>query len=89
MTPAEKLVGAMNSEWRTGEISDAQLKLFGQLYPEERRAFKDFDAFKEFMRSKYTKGDVSTLISQRIKRRSPKVMNAIKRRIDAKKRSSR
>jgi ATP-dependent helicase IRC3 len=89
MTPAEKLVGAMNSEWRTGEISDAQLKLFGQLYPDERRAFKDFDAFREFMRSKYTKGDVSTLISQRIKRRSPKVMNAIKRRTDAKKRSSR
>lgn len=89
LNPSQLTVARINAEWRVGEISDAQLRLLSTLYPEERKAFKDFKAFGDFMRQRYTKGDISTMISQRIQRRNPKVNAIIRRNRSAKKRPRR
>lgn len=58
----------INAGWANTTPSDKQIGLYSMLYPEVRKQFTDSQAFAAFVKNKYTKGQVSLLITQRNRR---------------------
>lgn len=57
-----------DAAWRYTPPSEKQIALIKRLYPELRAPFKDDAEFASMICSRYSKGDASSLISQRIGR---------------------
>ena len=55
-----------DAQWRYAEPTEKQIGLLKKLYPEMRRACADDGEFATMVTGRYSKGEVSTLISQRI-----------------------
>lgn len=67
--PAEAMIILRSdANWRKLSCSEAQLSLYRRLYPEVRRTFSSESEFENFVRTNYSRGQVSALISQRDKR---------------------
>lgn len=52
--------------WRSLPASDLQISTVAKLYPEMRRTFATYDEFVKMVKTQYSKGQVSQLISARI-----------------------
>ena len=57
-----------DAQWRYAEPTEKQIGLLKKLYPEMRRACASDGEFATMVAGRYSKGEVSTLISQRIER---------------------
>lgn len=57
-----------DANWRYEKPSEKQVGLLKKLYPELRRPFNSDEEFIVMVNSRYSRGEVSTLISQRIDR---------------------
>jgi ATP-dependent helicase IRC3 len=69
MVPQEaQILVRQAAKWRLAEPTDAQLRYLGRLYPEMRKEFRDEVSFCAAMAARYSKGDVSVLLSARDKR---------------------
>lgn len=68
--PRDVLVVLQNdARWREMKPSEPQIGLLKTLYPEMRKAFSSDVEFAQMVMNKYTKGEASTMISQKIGRR--------------------
>lgn len=60
---------AADAQWRFTPPSSKQIDLLRKLYPELRQPFKNDMEFAAMVANRYSKGECSTLISQRISRK--------------------
>lgn len=67
--PESMVVLRMDASWRSDPPTDKQIKRIGELMPQLRKQYSNFQDFTAAMAARYNKGSLSTMITQEMTKR--------------------